>query len=581
MLAPNEVAIAQWPTARFYVFRGISEGPRAILTRATPILVGTILMSMMLMVKTSPEYDAHEYDTHGYDSHGQVAHKYDTRDDAPGYDFHRPDHYELEVQADRGGPASDPLAELARLIGRTDPFGSLPQRGSAPPHVSNDAPDYGSVDSDQSVYYRHGLDHGGADEHFESSTRDFGSEDRFGSQSPAPRGALAGLAELDARSDDAPAPHEEADFSHSRYRDHLPPLAPRATLASEAYLSSQEESAHPAPHFDPPDGSTDYGDVADDTSRHGDYGYEADPADEYQADEYRYEGAPAKRRYPLKVAVAVLGLAVFGTAGAFGYRTVFKGGSHQGPPPVIHADNTPTKIVPSGTSGESGSKPINERLGDTSRERMVKREEFPVQLPNPAVPLAAVTNAPSPSGAAAPPIAPAVAPPATSSPNPPAAAAGGTSEPKRVRTVSIRADQALSSGAPATRVATRTAALAPGGYPSSPSGGAPLALTPQAVNAAAGVVGSTDSTHARPRGGSFVVQLSAQKSESDAESAFHAMQARYAVLGGRQLLIRRKDQGERGVFYVAQVGPFGTKDEAIQMCESLKSAGGTCFVQKN
>ena len=26
---------------------------------------------------------------------------------------------------------------------------------------------------------------------------------------------------------------------------------------------------------------------------------------------------------------------------------------------------------------------------------------------------------------------------------------------------------------------------------------------------------------------------------------------------------------------------YGTKEEATQVCESLKSAGGTCFVQKN
>ena len=59
------------------------------------------------------------------------------------------------------------------------------------------------------------------------------------------------------------------------------------------------------------------------------------------------------------------------------------------------------------------------------------------------------------------------------------------------------------------------------------------------------------------------------------------MQAKYSVLGGRQPLIRRKDQGERGIFYAAQVGPFGAKSDADRLCETLKSAGGTCFVQKN
>jgi len=79
----------------------------------------------------------------------------------------------------------------------------------------------------------------------------------------------------------------------------------------------------------------------------------------------------------------------------------------------------------------------------------------------------------------------------------------------------------------------------------------------------------------------FVVQLSAQRSEPEARAAFRTMQAKYSVLSGRQPLIRRKDQGERGIFYAAQVGPFGVKSDADQLCETLKSAGGTCFVQKN
>src|SRR5262252_6032557 len=81
--------------------------------------------------------------------------------------------------------------------------------------------------------------------------------------------------------------------------------------------------------------------------------------------------------------------------------------------------------------------------------------------------------------------------------------------------------------------------------------------------------------------GGFVVQLSAARSEPEAQAAFRTMQAKYSVLGGRQLLIRRKDLGERGIFYAAQVGPFGVKSDADQLCETLKSAGGTCFIQKN
>ena len=34
------------------------------------------------------------------------------------------------------------------------------------------------------------------------------------------------------------------------------------------------------------------------------------------------------------------------------------------------------------------------------------------------------------------------------------------------------------------------------------------------------------------------------------------------------------------VFYAAQVGPFTGREEANRLCENLKSAGATCFIQK-
>jgi hypothetical protein len=78
----------------------------------------------------------------------------------------------------------------------------------------------------------------------------------------------------------------------------------------------------------------------------------------------------------------------------------------------------------------------------------------------------------------------------------------------------------------------------------------------------------------------WVVQISAQKTEAEAQSAFRAAQTKYSALSGYQPLIRKKDQGDRGVFYAAQVGPLA-RDEANQLCENLKSAGGSCFIQKN
>jgi cell division septation protein DedD len=78
------------------------------------------------------------------------------------------------------------------------------------------------------------------------------------------------------------------------------------------------------------------------------------------------------------------------------------------------------------------------------------------------------------------------------------------------------------------------------------------------------------------------VQLSSQRSEAEAQAAFRSLQAKYPnVLGGRQAVVRRAELGERGVFFRAMVGPFASRDQASQLCGSLKAAGGDCIVQGN
>jgi hypothetical protein len=291
----------------------------------------------------------------------------------------------------------------------------------------------------------------------------------------------------------------------------------------------------------------------------GEYEYEVEPDSAHQGD----GAAGLKRRNTAKLVLAVLGLAVLGTAAAYGYRTVFKPGP-AGPTPVIRADNSPTKVMPVG--GDASQKPINERLGDGSGERLVRREEDPADLRSRA-------NGAGVVGAGVPFQGPATTPPATV---PAASGPVSLTEPKRVHTVTIRADQAApppDRAAPPPSRAQRQAAIAP--QPN--AGAAPVAVAPDAPPA------RVPAAPAAPRtgeGGGFVVQLSAQKSEAEAQATFRSMQTKYAALNGRQPLIRRKDT-DHGVFYAAQVGPFGSKGDADQLCESLKSVGGTCFVQRN
>jgi cell division septation protein DedD len=80
--------------------------------------------------------------------------------------------------------------------------------------------------------------------------------------------------------------------------------------------------------------------------------------------------------------------------------------------------------------------------------------------------------------------------------------------------------------------------------------------------------------------GGWFVQLSAQKTEGEAQSAFRAAQAKFSVLAGYQLLVRKKDRGERGTFYAAQVGPLN-RGGANELCDNLKRAGAGCFIERS
>jgi hypothetical protein len=83
-------------------------------------------------------------------------------------------------------------------------------------------------------------------------------------------------------------------------------------------------------------------------------------------------------------------------------------------------------------------------------------------------------------------------------------------------------------------------------------------------------------------GGAYAVQVASERSESGAQAAFRALQAKYASqLSGRQPIIRRADLGAAGIYYRALVSPFASAEKAAKMCSGLKAAGGDCIIQKN
>jgi cell division septation protein DedD len=142
--------------------------------------------------------------------------------------------------------------------------------------------------------------------------------------------------------------------------------------------------------------------------------------------------------------------------------------------------------------------------------------------------------------------------------------------------------------------AARTAAPAPAATapaarnPSSAnaSANAPLSLSPQggpAPEPAPTKLAATNPLQTAPAsGGGYLVQVSSQKNEADAQASYRALQNKFpTVLGSRPPVIKRADLGDKGVYYRAMVGPFGTTEEASQFCGNLKTAGGQCVVQRN
>lgn len=487
--------------------------------------------------------------------------------------------------APHGQGEGDPLAELARLIGQADPFSTFGRAGQDkqtparldPQHGAYDesepAPDYHDEPAASRPSWIQNL--AGARQ---TQEQPYGNEDHF-----EPR-----------YSDERHDPGLQ-DFGHTPRFDH-PGIAPLPAGQGRGQRAAQDTHYDQSNQYDQGNqygqdgryddvlyGRPDEGQAADDSygAHDGHYGDEYDrPYGDADHD------APRARRGGTMTVVVVLLLAVVGTGAAFAYRT-FIGSPRSGEPPVIKADAGPNKVIPPGADGSS--KQIYDRVGDKSAERVVPREEQPVDV-----------NAKTGPRVVFPPLTQNVNPPtatsASTASRPTGAGVGngtlGGDEPRRIRTLSIRPDQqdaaASASAAPAAapqRAAQPAAApRAPAPASTASTGNAPVSLAPQSPSAAAPEarprVASVNPT--APSGGGSYVQVSSQKTEADAQASFRALQGKYsAILGSRQASIRRADLGDKGVFYRAMVGPFASTDEATQFCVNLKSAGGQCVVQRN
>ena len=464
----------------------------------------------------------------------------------------------------------DPLAELARLIGQNDPAADYSAPPQAPPRPASER-----------VPFRRSAP---------PPPEDFVDEPELPIDEPAsgpPSWVLT-------RANPQRAPAPEPDFARDVH-----PVRRYANARQPQPQQYEARASVPGPaHGDA--GADRYDDVLypqdEPNPHHASEGYPEHYADAgYHGDQYAYQddyddGFEEKpRRSGMKTVLAVLALAVVGTGAAFGYRTFF-GASHSGEPPIIKADTTPSKVVP--PSAENG-KQIQDRMAAAANgaEQIVSREEQPVDVKSIAA---------SGPRVVFPPLNQNANPPSTASVAPdtgiPSNAANGTiagTEPRRIKTLSVRPDQPAGSErtgavgnpppAPAAPQTTRSVAPAANARTTSATAGtanAPLSLSPQAGQSQRTQVASTNPT--QNIAGGYVVQVSSQRSEADARASFRILQGKFpSILGSRSPLIKRADLGRRGVYYRAMVGPFASSSDAVHLCSGLKAAGGQCVVQRN
>jgi cell division protein FtsN len=520
----------------------------------------------------------------------------------PRYRSSRPD----RLSQDR--PSGDPLSELARLIGQDEAVAATARNGASRRHR-----DPGDREEMSPAVSRRG---GPSPEEFHEDSR--AGPDRHGRYDDADTrqgGYLAEPPDASLQEGDGYDPRAGNGAGYQGYEEDVGYR--RGSEADDRVQYGEgdgEAEAYDAPAYD---------DRYDEDPEAA--GYENGPyyGQDRRTAEDPYEGAPPRRRSRLFPLAVVLGVAVVGTAAAYAYRTWTNAGSDA--PPVIKASTDPTKVMATGSDGPSG-KQIYDRLdrGSGQNEQVVSREEEPLNLQGRVTPgdtLAGPGTVATGSLGGIPSGGPVASPPMLS---------GGTpttdGEPRRVRTIPIRPDQGAGAAdantatpAPEMPAAAAQAPAAPVPAAQPPAAPAPTASrgrgrtakppatvaavepppqqaqdsepppvhvspAPAPAPAPAAASGQPHRMAAVAADGAahYVVQVSSQRSEADAQSSYKALQQKYAsVLGGHDPIIRRADLGEKGTFYRAQVGPFATMDEATQLCNSLKSAGGQCIIQRN
>ncbi|BBE71044.1 SPOR domain-containing protein [Oharaeibacter diazotrophicus] len=226
------------------------------------------------------------------------------------------------------------------------------------------------------------------------------------------------------------------------------------------------------------------------------------------------------------------------------------GGTAPLPGTIVPAEDTASAAPTGEDEGSAAGLPPLDASEQTSE---------PAIVPPPAVAVAPVTVAPvTVAPTAEPPTSvEAVLPPPPEAPKP---------RPAKPAPAPVAHDGPLDLAATAAAPAPASRAVAPTQVAAVDPAAAPVAAAPTASTPA-------------PAGGAYV-QVSSQRSEAAALAAFEAMRRKNpGVLGGLSADVQRADLGAKGVYYRVRV-PQPSKEQAVALCQSLKSAGIDCLIAR-
>jgi hypothetical protein len=351
--------------------------------------------------------------------------------------------------------------------------------------------------------------------------------------------------------------------------------------------ASQPYPAYPASHQQP----------AEENDPHWD-----EQAEGEWSQQYEQAPPPPAATGGRKVVIGMVSLLALGVVG-IGATLGLRSHSSSGEVKTIQADADPAKVKPDTVdagANPSSSQTLFDRKDNVSVAKVVTHVEQPADL-------AAATKPPrvvSANGAAG------IAVPAA-----PSGAASGADgmfpPPKKVKTVSVRADGTVISGpdaqpqlaralppASVTAVAAAAthkpaAAKTPTTKPTDhtattsttesalkgPAKPKPVKVASTGATPAtgAGAAAATGATAPAGAAGAWAVQLAGSPVESEARDAATKLSAKYAgALKGRHATFVQAKVGEKTVYRV-RVGHLA-KDAATEICTAIKGQGGSCFV---